>query len=158
MKKSRKIPKGTIRVRVAGIVLNRRNELLLVNHVKNGRSYWLLPGGGVEYGEDVFTAVKREFMEELSLKVLGLGELVLVHDTIYPGKERHILNLYFKVKTAAPDNIKANPDRVLAGAAFVSMADFRKKLFYPGIKSDIINAWKNKFRGTMGYIKTPWKK
>ena len=96
-------------------------------------------------------------MEELSLKVTKVGKLVLMHDTIYPDKKRHILNLYFIVKAKIPDKIEANPDKVLADAAFVSMKDFRKKLFYPAIKNDIIRMWKNKFSGTIGYKKTPWK-
>jgi ADP-ribose pyrophosphatase YjhB (NUDIX family) len=157
MKKTEKVKiEGNIRVRVAGIVLNNKNELLLVNHVKNGRSYWLLPGGGVEYCEDVHTALKREFMEELSLKITSIGKLVMVHDTIYPDKKRHILNMYFTVKAAGLDKIRVNPDKVLNGAAFVSKADFRKKEFYPAIKDDIISLWEEKFSGTIGYIKVPW--
>jgi ADP-ribose pyrophosphatase YjhB (NUDIX family) len=157
MKKNKKTKtEGTIRVRVAGIVLNNKNELLLVNHVKNGSSYWLLPGGGVEYCEDVHAALKREFMEELSLKITSVGKLVMVHDTIYPDKKKHILNLYFTVKAGGLNKIKVNPDNVLNGAAFVSMAEFRKKEFYPAAKDDIISLWKEKFSGTIGYIKVPW--
>jgi ADP-ribose pyrophosphatase YjhB (NUDIX family) len=146
-----------IRIRVAGILLNKRNELLLVNHKKNGKSYWLLPGGGVEYGEDLFTALKREFEEEVSLNVLKMGPPVMMHDTIYPDGSRHILNIYFTIKVKDPDKFILKPDVVLSGAAYVSIKDFKKILFYPDMKSDIIRLWKTRFKRTLGYIKPEWK-
>jgi ADP-ribose pyrophosphatase YjhB (NUDIX family) len=146
-----------IRVRVAGILLNGKNELLLVNHQKNGKSYWLLPGGGVEFGESFHEALKREFMEELSMEIGAVGELFLVHDTVYPDKKRHIVNLYFTVKAVKNHVLKVNPDGVLAGAKFVSIKDFKKLLFYPDIKGDIIIKWKKRFRQPLGYMKIKWK-
>lgn len=146
-----------IRVRVAGILLNHKNELLLVNHKKNGRSYWLLPGGGVEHGESFAEALTREFMEELSIEIGSVGDLFLVHDTVYPGKERHIVNLYFTVKPKKANVLKVNPDGVLTGARFVSMKEFKKMLFYPDIKSAIILKWKKGFVEPLGYQKIKWK-
>jgi ADP-ribose pyrophosphatase YjhB (NUDIX family) len=147
----------SIRVRVAGILLNSKNELLLVNHKKNGRSYWLLPGGGVEFGEDFSQALKREFMEELSLELSSVGGLFLTHDTVYPDKTRHIVNLYFTVKAKNKGMIKVNPDGVLSGAKYVSMKEFKRFLFYPDIKDDIIIQWKKGFSKPMGYMKIKWK-
>ncbi len=87
-----------IRIRIAAIILNRKNELLLVNHKKRGKSYWLFPGGGVEYGETFEHALKRELKEELSLKIKKIKNLVFLNETIYPDGKRHILNIYFKVE------------------------------------------------------------
>ncbi|MCE5299610.1 MAG: NUDIX hydrolase [Spirochaetia bacterium] len=147
-----------IRIRVAGIVLNQKNELLLVNHRKNGRSYWLFPGGGVEHGEDIETALKREFYEELTAEIKKVGHLVLAHDTIYPDKSRHIINLYFFVELKKGCKIDVKPDAVLKNARFVSKTDFGKYMFYPDIKSDIISLWEKRFRESVGFIKVKWKK
>ena len=149
---------GVIRIRVAGIALNKNNELLLVNHQKEGRSYWLFPGGGVEYGETLEEALSREFAEELSVKPASIGSLVFVHDTIYPDKKRHILNLYFRVTLKKNAKIRANPELVMKGASFVGMKEFKKLLFYPGIKNAIIRLWKKGFSKSPGYIRTKWKK
>lgn len=46
------------RVRVAG-VLEEDGKLLLIEHTKNERSYWLLPGGGVDWGESLEEASKK---------------------------------------------------------------------------------------------------
>jgi 8-oxo-dGTP pyrophosphatase MutT (NUDIX family) len=34
----------------------------------------VLPGGHIEKKEDIFTAIKREIMEELNIKVKFIGE------------------------------------------------------------------------------------
>jgi len=147
-----------IRIRVAGILLNRKNELLLVNHRKKGKSYWLLPGGGVEYGETMEQALKREFKEELSLRIKKVENLVFIHDTVYPGKKRHILNIYYRVKVENIRKLSPNPDRVLKASGFVTIKNFKKFLFYPDIKNDIICQWNKGFTRTAGYIRIKWKR
>jgi len=144
-----------IRIRVAGICLDKKNRLLLVNHQKNGKSYWLLPGGGVEYGETLHEALKREFMEEMTLKIKKMGELIFINDSIYPGGKRHVINMYFKVEVAGV--LKPNPDHILKNAVYLEKSEFEKILFYPDIKSDIIRMWSDAFCKQAGYIKTRWK-
>ncbi|MFP4466359.1 MAG: NUDIX domain-containing protein [Candidatus Goldiibacteriota bacterium] len=146
-----------IRIRTAGFCLNEKNELLLVNHVKKGRSYWLLPGGGEEFGETVPAALKREFMEEVSLKIKKIHNLVFMHDTVYPGGERHILNVYFRVELFKNSRPKVNREGVLKGSEYVSREKFRKILFYPDMKNAILNEWKRGFKKNLGYVYTKFK-
>ncbi|EQA62740.1 NUDIX domain protein [Leptospira alexanderi serovar Manhao 3 str. L 60] len=40
-----------MRVRVAALIENSRNEILLIQQKKKNSYYWLLPGGGIEFGE-----------------------------------------------------------------------------------------------------------
>ena len=147
--------KDAIRVRVAGILLNSKNELLLVNHKKNGKSYWLFPGGGVEYGEGIEEALKREFMEELDIKIKKVENLVFMNDTVFPGGKRHILNLYFRVRAAGRFNVK--PEGPFVGAEFTPSDKFRKIRFYPHAKNVILSLWKRGFKQSRGYIKIGWK-
>src|SRR6185295_19384175 len=99
-----------IRIRAAGILV-KDDQILLVRHEKNGKSYWLIPGGGVDFGESVEAALKREFQEEVGLEI-KVGKLVLVHDSIPPNRHRQVLNLYFVV-TAEKFEIKVTSDAVL---------------------------------------------
>ena len=60
----------SIRIRCQGAIL-RDHHILLIQHREHvtGRSYWLLPGGGQEAGEDEIQCVRREMQEETGLEV-----------------------------------------------------------------------------------------
>ncbi|KMM39481.1 NUDIX hydrolase [Guptibacillus hwajinpoensis] len=53
----------------AGVVIVRNRDVALIKRVKNGETYYVLPGGGVEYGESYEQAAKREAYEELGVTV-----------------------------------------------------------------------------------------
>jgi ADP-ribose pyrophosphatase YjhB (NUDIX family) len=58
------------RIRYQGAII-RGDQLLLIKHRehKGGRSYWIIPGGGIEAGETEEECVQREMLEETGLKV-----------------------------------------------------------------------------------------
>ena len=64
---------NTPRVRVSAIVIN-NDQILLIHRKKDGKEYWVFPGGGVEADETVQQAAAREVLEETSLIVTGFGE------------------------------------------------------------------------------------
>jgi len=53
-----------------GVVVNSKEKVLFIKQ-KNGpyADKWLLPGGGIEYGETALNVAKREVMEETGVKV-----------------------------------------------------------------------------------------
>ena len=59
------------RVRVAVVVVH-EGKILLVEHTKEDRNYWLLPGGGLEWGEGLKEALSREVAEETGLEVTNI--------------------------------------------------------------------------------------
>ncbi|MEJ2750884.1 MAG: NUDIX domain-containing protein [Anaerolineae bacterium] len=63
-----------MRLRVTLIIVH-NEEILLIDRRRNGRSYYVIPGGGVEPGESLAQAAVREAREELSLDV-ELGPLL----------------------------------------------------------------------------------
>ncbi len=53
------------RLSIKGIILNDAGEILFVK--ESGRDWWDLPGGGMDHGEDIKTAIAREMKEEVNL-------------------------------------------------------------------------------------------
>ncbi len=81
------------RIRVAAILVE-DGKILLIAHKKGKHTYWLLPGGGVEYGESLDAALKRELKEELGIDI-RVDDIAMVSDSIEPGGKRHIINITF---------------------------------------------------------------
>src|SRR5438552_4712966 len=86
------------RIRVSAI-LRWQNRILLCRQEKPGREYWLLPGGGVDGGETLTGALRRELAEELGLtEAFPLEGPIAVADSIAPGwkpGDRHIVHIVF---------------------------------------------------------------
>ena len=75
---------GEPRIRVAAL-LGWQDRVLLCRQEKPGKEYWLLPGGGVDGGETLIEALRRELREELGIEsdVQFEGPIAIV-DSIAP--------------------------------------------------------------------------
>jgi ADP-ribose pyrophosphatase YjhB (NUDIX family) len=85
------------RIRVSA-VLRRENRILLVRQEKPGREYWLLPGGGVNAGESLVDALRRELAEEIGLdEDVPLEGPVAIADSIAPpgAPAKHVVHIIF---------------------------------------------------------------
>ena len=86
------------RIRVSAI-LRRGRRILLLRHEKGGREVWLLPGGGVDTGETLVEALKRELAEECGIDDdVPFEGPVCVCDSISPPgepKRKHVVHVVF---------------------------------------------------------------
>jgi len=142
------------RVRVAAIVV-RDDALLLVQHEKAGRRYWLLPGGGVDYGETLAEALVREVREETGLDV-RVGDLVLVHDSLPPDRHRHIVNVYFTAECPGGD-LRLGSDARLVDARFVPVDDLPGLDLYPDIRAELLRVTREGLGNGPRYLGNLWK-
>lgn len=56
-------------VRVYGILLNEKKQVLVSDEYIRGKYYTKFPGGGLEFGEGTRDCLQREFKEEINLDV-----------------------------------------------------------------------------------------
>ena len=87
------------RIRVSAI-LRWQGRVLLCRQEKPGKEYWLLPGGGVDAGESLIEALRRELREELGVEadVQFEGPVAIV-DSISPKSasltRKHVVHIIF---------------------------------------------------------------
>jgi ADP-ribose pyrophosphatase YjhB (NUDIX family) len=132
-----------VRVRVAG-VFTRGDTLLLVNHVRDGRSYWLLPGGGLDYGETLAQALEREMMEECAVRIRA-GKLLFIAESLPPDRHRQILNVTLLGEILEGEPRLNESGGRLRGVAWVQRADVPGLVFFPDFKETLLRHWESGF-------------
>jgi len=88
-------------IRVYGILLGSKQEVLVSDEFIRGEKYTKFPGGGLEFGEGTRDCLKREFMEEMNL-------IVQVTDHFYTtdffqmsafNPAHQIISIYYRVES-----------------------------------------------------------
>ena len=109
-------------LRVYGILINEKKQVLVSDEFIRGQYYTKFPGGGLEFGEGTRDCLKREFMEEMGLNV-EIGDHIYTTDffqmsAFNPGHQ--IISIYYHVKALEPikapirDRLFAFDERELA--------------------------------------------
>lgn len=55
---------GNFTIRVYGIIINQKSEVLITDEFQLGTKMTKFPGGGLDFGEGTIDCLKREFKEE----------------------------------------------------------------------------------------------
>ena len=95
-------------VRVYGILINEKKQVLVADEFIRDKYYTKFPGGGLEFGEGTRDCLKREFMEELNLKVEVTDHLYTTdffqESAFRPGDQ--IISIYYLVKPLEPIKVR----------------------------------------------------
>lgn len=86
-------------LRTYGLVVNNQNEILLSHERRDNSEFIKFPGGGVELGEGIAEALKREFKEELDAEIQN-ASLFYVNDFFQESAYRktdQIISVYYQV-------------------------------------------------------------
>ena len=134
---------AAIRIRVGGVYV-RGEEILLVRHAKGGRKYWLLPGGGCEFGETLAQALERELVEECGLQT-RTGRLLFTNESIPPSGHRHVVNFTFLGDVLSGEAALKEHDGVLDHVAWVPRSEVSGLPFYPNFKKALLESWASGF-------------
>jgi ADP-ribose pyrophosphatase YjhB (NUDIX family) len=94
-------------LRVYGVLINDKNQVLVSDEFIRGGYYTKFPGGGLEFGEGTRDCLAREFLEEMDLKV-EVGDHIYTTDyfqmsAFHP--DHQIISIYYYAN--ALEEIKA---------------------------------------------------
>ncbi len=86
-------------IRVYGVLINDEKQVLVSDEYIRGGYYTKFPGGGLEYGEGTRDCLRREFLEEMNLKIV-VGEHLYTTDffqlsAFHP--DHQIISIYYLV-------------------------------------------------------------
>ncbi|HEY1038079.1 MAG TPA: NUDIX domain-containing protein [Bacteroidia bacterium] len=93
-------------VRVYGLLIQNNAVLVSDEHIK-AMHITKFPGGGVEFGEGTIDALKREFIEELSLKTEVVSHFYTTDFFVASAFDENtqVISLYYIVKALEPVSV-----------------------------------------------------
>jgi len=86
-------------VRVYGLLINERNEILVSDEQEYGMQFTKFPGGGLEYGEGLTDGLKREFIEECNAEIEVLSHFYTTDFFVKSAfNDSQIISVYYMVR------------------------------------------------------------
>ena len=122
----------------AKAVIVKDEKLLAIKIQENNSTYYTLPGGGQEHGENLHQALERECMEEIGAKV-EIGELIFVREYIgknheFSARHAHAQQTEFmflcSVHQDSFDN-GSKPDTGQSGTEWIPIKELLNFKLYP---------------------------
>lgn len=114
-------------IRVYALVINHEQEILLMQESYRGIEFTKFPGGGLEWGEGILDAVKRELKEELNLTNLELTQFYTTDFFVesYFDTSTQVLSIYYKVaQPIAKESVQISiEDSRLLGCKWIALSD-----------------------------------
>jgi len=120
-------------VRCSAIILNENKSKVMLFQIQ-GRDFWMLPGGRVEYLEDSKIAITREIEEELGQKLKF--KLICIEENILKERKIHSIDFCY-VSVSKEENLIPQEDKNQV-FEFVSIDDIDKYDIKPDSIKEII--------------------
>ena len=91
-------------IRVYGLLINEKNEVLVTDEYRFGKEMTKFPGGGMQFGEGTIECLLREFKEELNCEIEVLKHFYTTdffQQSAF-NKEHQLISVYYFVKNVSP--------------------------------------------------------
>lgn len=121
----------------SAIIINDKNEILFLKRSEDDDflpGFWDLPGGGMEYGETLHDAIKREVMEEVGVEIEIIRPVAA--NTYYMGELQRIDTTFLcKLVTS---NIKLSEEHT--GYKWLKIDEIESIKLHEYIKNIVLSA------------------
>jgi 8-oxo-dGTP diphosphatase len=113
-------------IRVYGLILNEKNQVLLSDEYVLDQLMTKFPGGGLQFGEGPADCIKREALEEFGQEIEILEHFYTTHffqkALFYP--DHQLISIYYRVRFPEPMRFKIStspfdfPERINGNQSF----------------------------------------
>ena len=142
-------------IRVSVLIFNEKQQVLLINMKRKNLDVFVLPGGGLEYGESITEGAKREVKEETNLDI-EIKKLVYVKELYTKADESMDIILLGKIisgelkKGFDPEH---GENQALHEVLWVSLCDLKKYDLHPKqLKRILAQDFEKGFDGTNVFL------
>jgi 8-oxo-dGTP diphosphatase len=118
-KLTREVARHVLRRPVVGIAAMARTpdgRIVLIRRSDSGE--WAMPGGTLEWGETLRTAIERELLEEAGTRLVSLGEVIGVYSRPDRDPRFHAVTVIVEATVAPPSHPPDNPLEILEVRVF----------------------------------------
>ena len=121
----------------AGALVFHNDQILLVNHVREGKyDFWVAPGGGVEEAESLADAAVREVREESGLDI-AVSRIAYIEELIQPSQRECKFWFVGELISGKLDASALEASReFIVNARFFSRSELAGKVVFPPIVSE----------------------
>jgi ADP-ribose pyrophosphatase YjhB (NUDIX family) len=94
-------------IRVYGLLVNKNKQVLISDEFRDGFPFTKFPGGGLEFGEGISSALMREYREEMELDIT-VESLFYVNDHLQISafnNQMQLISFYYFVTTNEIENL-----------------------------------------------------
>lgn len=141
------------RIRVC-TVLPKDDALLMVRHRKGDKAYWMLPGGGLDYGESFEQCAIREIKEETGLDIT-IERMLYLSESICPQGTRHVINIYLLGRIEG-GSIALPQEDVIDAVEFIPVSSLGDVTIYPAIAPELQAAHAVGYTGAILNLGSMW--
>jgi len=125
-------------VRVYGLLINDRHQILISDEQEYGMRFTKFPGGGLEFGEGLVDGLKREFIEECNADIKIISHFYTTDFFVKSAfNNSQVLSIYYKIATLTPLSVEIKTElfdfdgegNVLQSFRWVNLTDLNREDF-----------------------------
>jgi ADP-ribose pyrophosphatase YjhB (NUDIX family) len=138
---------GGVRV----VIPDEEGKILMVKQCHEGKEIWMVPGGGIEEGENAAEAAVREVFEETGLEI-RISRLLWHVEEVSETRGQRFVNFFLAEKTGGVLALGADPEfdkdnQVLREARFLSKKEILalERVYPECLKTELWEALEPKY-------------
>lgn len=113
-----------------GIIVVKKGKILMGKRKgAHGEGTWSVPGGKLEYGENIEECADREVSEETGIKIDG-AQFVGVTNDVFQKENKHYITIWMRARYKSGEIVIAEPDKFLE-IKWVDPTHLPEPLFLP---------------------------